>query len=290
MTLVIVTTVLSGFVMLVGIFWTLQRRRRLKSRIVADGGARRWTIGGHAEFSIPAWIAAMRSGRWNGPALPLLVAFLGMVGLVYGLGTTVLLAALQDSGPLVVALVVVGLLYVTCMLGWALIDSNIRASRVLREKDSRGHGPGLTRAVVFPGLSILPFAVLLHAPLFAQADSADLATSGPMAVDPAGFAAPSQEGFELRGTHMMDASPAIEGPETAVEIFLNPPGDTIYRISLHGVTWGYGWLPGGEATEGHILRDSDCDGDFDEKWSPTAPFSAPECAVTANPMEEGLSE
>ena len=125
------------------------------------------------------------------------------------------------------------------------------------------------------------------ASVFAQDKPAGApAASGPVAVDSAGFPPPSVEGFESRGIHMMDGSPAIEGAETAVEIFVNPVKDTIYRISLNGVTWGYGWLPGGEAIQGHILRDSDCDGDYDEKWDPDAPFSAPECAVTADPLKE----
>lgn len=141
----------------------------------------------------------------------------------------------------------------------------------------------LTKRMALPALIGV---VLHHAPALAQEGAAD----GPFAVDSTGFTHPSLENAELRGTRLVDASLAIEGAESTVEVFEKPDGHVIYRISLHGVTWAYGWLPGGDARAGYILRDRDCDGGFEEKWSPTAPFSAPECAVTAKPVEERPSE
>ncbi|HUP00607.1 MAG TPA: hypothetical protein VM737_03680 [Gemmatimonadota bacterium] len=137
-----------------------------------------------------------------------------------------------------------------------------------------------TRSAIYA----LRLAAFLALPMLLAATAA--ARGQTPAVDATGFTVPSVDGFELQGIHMMDGTPAIEGAETAVEVFANATNDVIYRVSLNGVTWAYGWLPGGEATQGYILRDPDCVGVFTEKWAPDAAFSAPECAVTADPLKE----
>ncbi len=100
-------------------------------------------------------------------------------------------------------------------------------------------------------------------------------------VDPNGFPAPNLQGWEKKGTMTTDATLAIEGPETTVEAYENGKGDRILRLSLHGVVWAYGVLPKGNPLAGYILRDPTCSRRLTEKWSPDAPFTAPDCAVKA---------
>ncbi|MFZ5792697.1 MAG: hypothetical protein ACOY3L_18555 [Pseudomonadota bacterium] len=98
-------------------------------------------------------------------------------------------------------------------------------------------------------------------------------------IDSDGFSVPSLEGFKKKQTMQMDLSPAVEGKESIVEAFVGPNGDTISRMLTGDVLWGYGWMPNGDANKGYVLRDPACSGNFTEKWAPTVPFSAPDCAI-----------
>jgi len=106
-------------------------------------------------------------------------------------------------------------------------------------------------------------------------------------INSAGFPQFSLGGFSLKDSRQTDASPSIEGAETTVEVFASAAGDEVNRFSTGSVIWGYGWLPGGEAAKGYLLRDPECTGILTEKWAPNSDFSAPDCAVRARRSDAG---
>lgn len=131
-----------------------------------------------------------------------------------------------------------------------------------------------------PRLTPAILAFLFASPALAQAPAPE---GRPSATDPRGFPPPSLKGFEKVAEQKSDASPDIEGEETTVEVFENPAGDRLMKLSLNGIVWAFGYLPGGDPMKGYVLRDPDCKKKLTEKWAPDAPFSAPECAVKAKP-------
>lgn len=104
----------------------------------------------------------------------------------------------------------------------------------------------------------------------------------PPVVNDAGFPAPDLRGFDLLpypSTGLTDASPDIPGKETLVETYQNKSGDRVMKMSLHGVTFAFGVLPGGDAAKGYILLDPKCEHRLTVKLAPDAAFVAPKCAV-----------
>lgn len=106
----------------------------------------------------------------------------------------------------------------------------------------------------------------------------------PPEVNPNGFPAPDLRGYQKLDypqSGLTDTTADIPGKETLVETFQNKAGDRIMKMSLHGVTFAFGVLPGGDATKGYILYDPTCAHKLTQKYAPDAPFEAPKCAVTA---------
>jgi hypothetical protein len=120
----------------------------------------------------------------------------------------------------------------------------------------------------------------------ARAEAPAIAAASPE-INSAGFPQFSLGGFSLKDSRQTDASPSIEGAETTVEVFASAAGDEVNRFSTGSVIWGYGWLPGGEAAKGYLLRDPECTGILTEKWAPNSDFSAPDCAVRARRSDAG---
>lgn len=100
----------------------------------------------------------------------------------------------------------------------------------------------------------------------------------------AGFAPPDLSGYKLLPyprTGTTDATPAIPGKETLVETYQNRAGDEVMKMSLHGITFAFGVLPGGDAKKGYILLDPKCQHKLTVKIAPDAAFEAPKCAIDA---------
>lgn len=135
-------------------------------------------------------------------------------------------------------------------------------------------GSPLALPALIAGLAVCLFGTAAHA-----------AESKPE-VNAKGFKAPSFKGFKVAGKEVMtDATTEIPGEETKVETFENKAGDRIFKLTTNGVVWAFGIVPGGDPTKGYILRDPACKKKLTEKWAPTAPFSAPDCAVKAKPKK-----
>jgi hypothetical protein len=120
---------LSLLVMLVGIFWTLRRGGKLHRN--GQGGG----VGGEIEVYVPDWIVMMRRGEWEGPALPLVVAFTGAMGMFYGMVALFLLIALDgEPNYFGAAIVVLVFAYVTFNLARMFVRANAKATELLRSR------------------------------------------------------------------------------------------------------------------------------------------------------------
>lgn len=99
--------------LLAGVLWTLRRLHRLETRGAPTPGV---SIEGAAEISLGEWVRWMRNGEWGGPALSLLLAFLGMLGTVYGGGALAIALALEGGSRVTAAAVLLGLVWLTLNL------------------------------------------------------------------------------------------------------------------------------------------------------------------------------
>jgi hypothetical protein len=93
------------------------------------------------------------------------------------------------------------------------------------------------------------------------------------------FNPPSLDGFSLADEH--DADGDGDGvKETHVQQYFNPDGDSIYSMTTNGHLWAWSLETKGESTGGplnYVIRDSDCDGVFDEVYSLEDKYYLPDC-------------
>ena len=93
------------------------------------------------------------------------------------------------------------------------------------------------------------------------------------------FNPPSLEGFSPNGEN--DADGDGDGvKETHVQRYLNAAGDSIYSMTTNGRLWAWSLETKGESTSGpqnYVIRDSDCDGIFDEVYGLDDKYYLPEC-------------
>jgi hypothetical protein len=69
--------------------------------------------------------------------------------------------------------------------------------------------------------------------------------------------------------------------ETHVRRYINNKGDTLFSMTTDGKLWAWSLdTHGGDDSairENHVIRDSNCDGVFDERYSLNAEFHVPDC-------------
>jgi len=78
--------------------------------------------------------------------------------------------------------------------------------------------------------------------------------------------------------------------ETHVRRYIDSQGDTAFSLTTNGKLWAWSL----DAREGddsdihanYVIRDSNCDGVFDERYTLDAEFHVPECLVEAGAAEE----
>ena len=117
-----------------------------------------------------------------------------------------------------------------------------------------------------PGLSLL-ITTLMLMPAHAGA------------VPPGPFTAPGLDGFNLHDER--DADGDGDGVnETHIKHYLNLSGDSIVSMTTNGRLWAWSLntrdLDSG--TKNYVIRDSDCDGIFDEVYGLDDEFHVPDCA------------
>ena len=93
------------------------------------------------------------------------------------------------------------------------------------------------------------------------------------------FTPPDIAGFQLHEQH--DADGDGDGKnETHVMHYLNPNGDSVFSMTTKGRIWAWSLDTRDDETGGphnYVIRDSDCDGVFDEAFSLDDEFQVPDC-------------
>ena len=93
------------------------------------------------------------------------------------------------------------------------------------------------------------------------------------------FSPPSLEGFSPGGER--DADGDGDGvSETHVLTYYNAAGDSIYSMTTNGHLWAWSLETKGEPTSGprnYVIRDSNCDGIFDEVYGLDDKYYLPDC-------------
>jgi hypothetical protein len=71
--------------------------------------------------------------------------------------------------------------------------------------------------------------------------------------------------------------------ETHVRRYIDNKGDTVFSLTTNGTLWAWSLdTRAGDDTDIHknyVVRDSNCDGVFDERYSLDAEFHLPACVV-----------
>ena len=93
------------------------------------------------------------------------------------------------------------------------------------------------------------------------------------------FDPPSLEGFSPAGEQ--DADGDGDGVnETHIQKYHNAAGDSVYSMTTNGHLWAWSLQTKGESISGpknYVIRDSDCDGVFDEVYGLDDEYYLPDC-------------
>lgn len=98
------------------------------------------------------------------------------------------------------------------------------------------------------------------------------------AVETGEFQPPSLEGFSLSSEEYADGD-GDGNKETHVRHYSNARGDRLYNMTTKGVRWA--WSKQSHAGAGpdnnFVIRDSNCDGVYDQKYSLDEEYHVPDC-------------
>jgi hypothetical protein len=144
-------------------------------------------------------------------------------------------------------------------------------------RTSSGNRPGAGYAAC-TGESCRPRRASLFLALLLIADI--IGVVGPTGMAQASqFHPPKLDGYSLTGEQDTDGD-GDGVKETHVQQFLNAAGDSIFSMTTNGHLWAWSLETKGEATSGpqnYVIRDSDCDGVFDEVYSLDDKYYLPDC-------------
>ena len=92
------------------------------------------------------------------------------------------------------------------------------------------------------------------------------------------FQPPDMEGFSLHDERDADGDGDGEN-ETHIMHYLNLSGDSIVSMTTRGRTWAWSLdtHDNDSGTKNYVIRDSNCDGMFDEVYSLDDEFHVPDC-------------
>jgi len=98
------------------------------------------------------------------------------------------------------------------------------------------------------------------------------------AASPSSFTPPDLAGFNLHGENDADGD-GDNIDETHIKHYLNSNGDSLVSMSIKGVVWAWSLDTRDDDSPVHnyVIRDSDCDGVFDEVYSLDDEFHIPDC-------------
>jgi hypothetical protein len=101
-----------------------------------------------------------------------------------------------------------------------------------------------------------------------------------MAMETGFFRGPGMEGFVKISEHEGDGN-ADGTNETTIRRFRNVNGDRMFTMTAKDQLWAWSVDAVGdddsEINRNYVLRDSDCDGRFDERYRLDEGFSLPDC-------------
>ena len=107
-----------------------------------------------------------------------------------------------------------------------------------------------------------------------------LAGAPSMAVETGFFRGPGMEGFVKISEHDGDGN-ADGTKETRIRRFRNVNGDRMFTMTAKDQLWAWSVDAVGdddsEINRNYVLRDSDCDGRFDERYRLDEGFNLPDC-------------
>jgi len=98
------------------------------------------------------------------------------------------------------------------------------------------------------------------------------------AAKPSSFTPPDLEGFTLHRENDADGD-GDNINETHIKHYLNSNGDSLVSMSINGVIWAWSLETRDDESglRNYVIRDSDCDGVFDEVYSLDDEFHIPDC-------------
>jgi hypothetical protein len=103
--------------------------------------------------------------------------------------------------------------------------------------------------------------------------------SGPVAAfETSYFKAPSLDGYTLLSEEDADGD-GDGAKETHVKHYSNATGDLMFSMTTKGTLWAWSRQShaGAESDKNYVLRDSDCDGVFDQRYSLDEEYHVPDC-------------
>ena len=104
-------------------------------------------------------------------------------------------------------------------------------------------------------------------------------SGGPQLVYAEQIEPPSLDGFNLHVERDADGD-GDEINETHIKQYLNQSGDSIVSMTTNGRLWAWSLDTRDQesGTKNYVIRDSDCDGIFDEVYALDDEFHVPDCA------------
>jgi hypothetical protein len=109
-----------------------------------------------------------------------------------------------------------------------------------------------------------------------------LASTAATAMETSYFGAPSLIGFDKTSEENADGDgDGIK--ETHVVHYTNEAGERLFSLTTGGTLWAWSLQSkdGTEPLENYVIRDSDCDGVFDERYTLDEEFHVPDCLKDA---------
>lgn len=100
------------------------------------------------------------------------------------------------------------------------------------------------------------------------------------------FSPPALEGFTLDGEEYRDGD-GDKVKETLVRHYHNGNNDSVFSMTTNGRLWAWSLNTAGDPDNRqshYVIRDSDCNGSFDERYTLDEEFTLPECTNKPQPV------
>jgi hypothetical protein len=107
-------------------------------------------------------------------------------------------------------------------------------------------------------------------------------------IEAAQFDPPELEGYTLHDERDADGD-GDQVNETHIQHYLNPNGNSIFSMTTNGKLWAWS-LDTRDDESGvlnYVIRDSDCDGVFDEVYGLAQEYQVPACVKSDETDEAG---